>query len=84
MCADELEEGECEVERAEKAERRRVNMEHLSQNIHESVDVARTEADGGERGGEKESMLGGWVMVMMVIMVMVLKVGLGDDECLHF
>lgn len=52
-CADELEEGECEVERAEKTERRRVNMEHLSQNIHESVDMARIEADGGERRGER-------------------------------
>lgn len=33
---------------------------------------------------EKEDAIDGGVMVMMVIMVMVLKVGLGDDECLHF
>lgn len=59
-CADELEEGECDVKKERKSQREeRLDMEHLSQNIHESVDVARVEADGGERGGQKESMLGG-------------------------
>lgn len=34
-------------------------MEHLSQNIHESVDVARIEADGGENEGRKRPCWGG-------------------------